>query len=155
MYVLRAIPPLGKSNNNSHNYECTVPIRGPLQLIVRIACFSHHLRINISFACSLITPLLRPLLPQQHISLQRSPRCRCSPRNRLLRSTRRLGLQLVQTLPLGQDAASRLQLGLLGLGVIAQVNGLGLREEGRGEGKEIRSMVLAWPGRGGGEGERR
>ncbi len=34
--------------------------------------------------------------------------------------------------PLGDDAPGRRELGLLGLGVVAQVNGLGLREEGEG-----------------------
>ena len=40
---------------------------------------------------------------------------------------RGLGLQAVEPLPLGKDTSSGLQLGLLGLGVVAQVNGLGLR----------------------------
>ena len=112
---------------------------------MRVTCFSHPLRISSSLVCALIAPRLRlprPLLPRPHISLQHRPR-RCSPRNRLLRNTRGLGLQLVQTLPLGQDTAGSLQLGLLGLGVVAQINGLGLREEGGGGEEAAGSMALA------------
>ena len=106
---------------------------------MRVTCFSHPLRIRSSLVCALIAPRL---LPRPHISLQHRPR-RCSPRNRLLRNTRGLGLQLVQTLPLGQDTAGSLQLGLLGLGVVAQINGLGLREEGGGGEEAAGSMALA------------